>query len=130
MRVLTSEATNFFECVKSAAYNTFRIGSNDPAARLHDAQKYIDFNNPCADQIIRELDKRLKVGIDTLLDAAKQEHHDVDIIKHLLTTASLAKKFCDPNEFSPENYVDVVKHSIVLIKLRNSSNFARAMTYN
>lgn len=52
------------------------------------------------------------------------------MIKHLLTTASLAKKFCDPNEFAPENYVDVVKHSIVLIKLRHSPKFARAITYN
>ena len=72
----------------------------------------------------------MKAGIDTLLDAVKQEHHDVDVIKHLLTTASLAKKFCDPNEFAPENYVDVVKHSIVLIKLRPSPKFARAITYN
>ena len=72
----------------------------------------------------------MKAGIDTLLDAVKQEHHDVDVIKHLLTTASLAKKFCDPNEFAPENYVDVVKHSIVLIKLRHSPKFARAITYN
>ena len=42
----------------------------------------------------------------------------------------MAKKFCDPNEFTPENYVDVVKHSIVLIKLRHSTKFARAITYN
>ena len=129
MRVLTSEQSYFFESVKAATVNTFAIGSIDPAAKLHDAQKYIDFNNPCADQIIRELDKKLKVGIDTLLDAAKQEHHDIDVLKHLLTTASFAKKFCDPADFSPDQYVDVVKHSIVLTKMRNSPQFSRAITY-
>lgn len=49
MRVLSSEANFFFEKVKPATENTFSIGSNDPAAKLHGAQKYIDFNNPCAD---------------------------------------------------------------------------------
>mmetsp|Transcript_23833 Transcript_23833/g.31908 ORF Transcript_23833/g.31908 Transcript_23833/m.31908 type:complete len:181 (-) Transcript_23833:1368-1910(-) len=129
MRVLTSEQSYFFESVKAATVNTFAIGSIDPAAKLHDAQKYIDFNNPCADQIIRELDKKLKTGIDTLLDAAKQEHHDIDVLKHLLTTASFAKKFCDPTDFAPDHYVDVVKHSIVLTKMRHSAHFARAITY-
>ena len=130
MRVLTSEQSYFFESVKPATVNTFAIGSIDPAAKLHDAQKYIDFNNPSADQIIRELEKKLKTGIETLLDAAKQEHHDIDVLKHLLTTASFAKKFCDPSEFSPDIYVDVVKHSIVLTKMRHSPTFARAITYS
>ena len=72
----------------------------------------------------------MKTGIETLLDAAKQEHHDIDVLKHLLMTASFAKKFCDPSEFSPDIYVDVVKHSIVLTKMRHSPTFARAITYS
>ena len=70
MRVLTSEQTYFFEKVKDATVSTFNIASIDPAAKLHNAQRSIDFNNPSADQIIRELDKQLKVGIETLLEAA------------------------------------------------------------
>ena len=47
----------------------------------------------------------------------------------MLTTASFAKKFCDPTDFDPNQYVNLVKHSIVLTKMRNSPNFARAMTF-
>ena len=109
--------------------STFAIASIDPAAKLHGARKSIDYNNPSADQIIRELDKQLKTGIETLLEAAQYEHHDIDVLKHLLTTASFAKKFCDPSEFDPNQYVNLVKHSIVLTKMRNSPNFARAITF-
>lgn len=63
------------------------------------------------------------------MEAAQYEHHDIDVLKHLLTTASFAKKFCDPTEFDPNRYVDLVKHSIVLTKMRNSPNFARAITF-
>ena len=51
------------------------------------------------------------------------------MLKHLLTTASFAKKFCDPSDFDPNQYVNIVKHSIVLTKMRNSPNFARAITF-
>ena len=129
MRVLTSERTYYFEKVNQATVSTFAIASIDPAAKLHNAQKSIDFNNPSADQIIRELEKQLKTGIETLLEAAQFEHNDIDVLKHLLTTASFAKKFCDPSDFDPNRYVDIVKHSIVLTKMRNSPNFARAITF-
>lgn len=49
MRVLTSEQTYFFESVKMATVSTFAIASIDPAAKLHNAQKSIDYNNPSAD---------------------------------------------------------------------------------
>lgn len=75
-------------------------------------------------------------GIQTLLDAAKYEHSDISVLKHLLAAASFAKKFCDAsrigeNKFKDlsSKYVNVVKHSIVLTKLRSSQIFARAMTY-
>lgn len=29
------------------------------------------------------------------------EHYDIDVLKHLLTTASFAKKFCDPSDYDP-----------------------------
>ena len=49
MRVLTSERTYYFEKVNQATVSTFAIASIDPAAKLHNAQKSIDFNNPSAD---------------------------------------------------------------------------------
>ena len=52
---------------------------------------------PKADEIIRELGKQLNEGIVTLLEAAKYEHKDIDVMKHLLATASFAKKFSDPS---------------------------------
>lgn len=56
----------------------------------------MDFRNPKADEIIRELGKQLNDGILILLEAAKYEHKDIDIMKHLLATASFAKKYSDP----------------------------------
>ena len=67
-------------------------------------------------------------GIETLLSAAEGEQ-DVDVLKHLLATASFAKKFTTPTEFDPNRYVNLVKHSIVLTNMRYSDNFARAITF-
>lgn len=49
MRVLTSDQAYFFESVNQATVSTFAIASIDPAAKLHNAQKSIDYNNPSAD---------------------------------------------------------------------------------
>lgn len=90
----------------------------------------MDFGIPRADEIIRELGKeQLVEGIETLLDIAQLEHWDIQILKHILRTASFAKKFSEPSDFDPNRYVNVVKHMIVLSKLRNSEICARAITY-
>ena len=47
------------------------------------------------------------------------------MLKHLLRTASFAKTFADPQDFDANKYVNVVKHMIVLTKLRNSQNVSR-----
>lgn len=70
----------------------------------------MDFKNPKADEIIRELGKQLNDGIMTLLEAAKYEHRDIDVMKHLLSTASFAKKYSDPQQFDPNEYVQIVKY--------------------
>ena len=82
----------------------------------------MDLNVPRADEIIRELGKNLIDGIECLLDAATHEHSNVAVLKHLLRTASFAKKFADPNEFDANRYVHIVKNMIVLTKLRYSNN--------
>lgn len=43
-------------------------------------------------------------------------------MKHLLRTASFAKKFADPQEFDANKYVNIVKHMIILTKLRHSQS--------
>jgi len=50
-------------------------------------------------------------------------------MKHILRTASFAKKFSDAQDFDPNRYVNVVKHMIVLSKLRDSNICGRAVTY-
>lgn len=80
----------------------------------------MDYCNPKADEIIRELGDNLAPGVETLLEAAKYEHKDIDVMKHLLKTASFAKKYSDPQKLDPNLYVQVVKNQIVLTKLRNS----------
>ena len=44
------------------------------------------------------------------------------MLKHLLRTASFAKTFVDANDYDSNKYVNIVKHMIVLTKLRNSQN--------
>ena len=129
LRVLTSESTYFLERVQDSLRNTFSLASIYPSAKLHNAQKSVDFNNPRADEIIRELGKKLVDGIENLMNAAEYEHKDIDVLKHLLTTASFAKKFSDPADLDPNQYVILVKHSIVLTKLRHSPKLARAITH-
>lgn len=87
------------------------------------AIKSVDYKIPRADEIIRELGKekeKLVEGIETLLEIAQLEHWDVPIMKHLLRTASFAKKFTDSTDYDKDRYVNVVKHLIVLTKLRHS----------
>lgn len=63
------------------------------------------------------------------MEAAKYEHFDMDVLKHLLRTASFAKKFSDPEDLDPQKYVELVKTSVVLSMMRNSTAFRRAITY-
>lgn len=75
----------------------------------------------------------LVYGIKTLQEAAEYEHKDVDILMHLLRTASFAKKFLKPSQLAvidPNSYVELVRLSTVLTKVRNSSLMSRAITYN
>lgn len=50
-------------------------------------------------------------------------------MKHLLRTASFAKTFPEASGFEASRYVDATKNLLVLTKLRNSTNCARAITY-
>jgi hypothetical protein len=50
-------------------------------------------------------------------------------MKHVLRTASFAKKFTEPADFDPNRYVNIVKHMIVLTKLRYSRVCGRAITF-
>lgn len=94
------------------------------------ATKFVDFGIPKADEIIRNLGRdQLVEGIETLLSVATLEHWDVKIMKHILRTAGFAKKFCDPEDFDPNRYTNVVKHMIFLTKLRHSNECSRAITY-
>jgi len=131
LRIINSEGTFFLERVKQHVIDTFKIAAITPAAKLLSAIKSVDFKIPRADEIIRELGKeQLVEGIETLLEIAQLEHWDVQIMKHILRTASFAKKFTEPSDFDPNRYVNVVKHMIVLTKLRHSKVCARAITYN
>lgn len=70
LRVLTAENTYFLERVNDALLHTFKLASIFPSAKLLNAKKSVDFNNPRADEIIRELGPKLNEGIQTLMKAA------------------------------------------------------------
>lgn len=110
--------------------DTFKIAAITPAAKLLNAIKSVDFGIPRANQIIKDLGKEQLIdGIETLLDIAKLEHWDIDVMKHLLRTVAFALKYSNPNDFDPNRFVNVKKHMIVLTKIRHSSICARAITY-
>ena len=69
------------------------------------------------------------IGIDDLLETATSEHANIPVMKHLMRTASFAKTFPEASGYDSSKYVDFLKTMIVLTKLRNSSNCARALTY-
>lgn len=103
---MTAESCFFLERVHDSLLQTFQLASIFPSAKLHNAMKSVDFNNPRADEIIRELgSKKLNDGVESLMEAAKHEHKDIDVLKHLLNCASFAKKFTDPAELDPNTYV-------------------------
>ncbi len=129
LRIVTSEKTYFLDRVQPVLQKTFKIASISPSAKLLNAIKSVDMNIPRADEIIRELGKDLITGIEDLLEAATLEHTNVSVLKHLLRTASFAKTFSDPQDYDSNKYVNIVKHMIVLTKIRNSQSCARAMTY-
>lgn len=130
LRIVNSIGTFFLERVQDQVNETFKIASISNSAKLLNAVKWIDMGIPKANEIINELSQeQLVEGIETLLNIAQLEHWDIAIMKHVLRTASFAKKFCDPNYFDPNRYVNVVKHMIVLSKLRNSKVCDRAITY-
>ena len=83
------------------------------------------------DGIIRELTKNKEIveGIKTILEIAQLEHWDIPILKHLLRTASFAKKFADIKEYDPASYVNVVRNMIVLTKIRHSKICPRKITW-
>lgn len=122
LRVISAEKTYFLERVQQCMTKTFKIASTTPAAKLLNAQKSVDLNIPRADEIIRDVGDKIVEGIECLLEAAQYEHSNIQIMKHLLRTASFAKKFVDPNDYDANRYVNIVKTLIVLTKLRNSPN--------
>ena len=129
LRVVTSEKTYFLERVQEKTLATFKVASISPSAKLIQAQKSVDLNQPRADDIINDLGKNLMTGIQDLLETATCEHSNVPVMKHLLRTASFAKTFPEASTFDSNEYVEKVKTLVVLTKLRNSPNCARAITY-
>jgi hypothetical protein len=130
LRVFSSEKTSFIERVQPKMLSTFKVASISPSAKLLQAQKSVDLNQPKADDIINELGaKNLIQGIDDLLETATCEHQNIPIMKHLIRTASFAKTFPEAAGYESSNYVNIVKHMVVLTKLRNSINCGRAITY-
>ena len=88
-----------------------------PAARLLDAKKQDDYQNPRADEIIRDLQNDLYVGIEQLMVCAKHEENDLDTLKHILSTISFAKKYTTPEKLGPDAYVDLKMHAIIISKI-------------
>lgn len=130
LRVFSSDKVALLERVQPKMLSTFKVASISPSAKLLQAQKSVDLNQPKADDIINELgSKNLIVGIDDLLETATCEHQNIAIMKHLIRTASFAKTFPEASTYDNNKYVDMVKHMVVLTKLRNSINCARAITY-
>jgi hypothetical protein len=55
LRVFSSERISFLERVQPKMLSTFRVASITPSAKLLQAQKSVDLNQPKADDIINEI---------------------------------------------------------------------------
>ena len=64
-----------------------------------------------------------------MLEIATTEHQNVPLIKHFLNTACFALAFPEASKFDRKLYVDRLKILSILIKVRNSNNCPRAMTF-
>ena len=96
--------------IQEATVEVFGIeNKNAPASKLHEAQKLMDLRNPKADEIVMSLGVHLNEGIQRILEASKFEHFELDVLKHLLETASFAKKYSDPADLNPLDYVTLMK---------------------
>lgn len=130
LRIISSEKTFLLERVQEKTLTAFKVGSLEPSAIIIQAQKSADLNQPKADSLINSLGPdKLVIGIEDLLEIASNEHTNVPIMKHLLRTASFAKTFPEAEEFDSKKYVGAEKTIQVLIKIRNSKNCSRAITF-
>ena len=64
------------------------------------------------------------------MTCAKNEENDVDLLKHILSTISFAKKYTTPEKLAPDAYVDLKMHVIILTKIQHSKICQRAITYS
>lgn len=51
------------------------------------------------------------------MTCAKHEENDVDVLKHILSTISFAKKYTTPEKLAPDAYVDLKMHAIIVTKM-------------
>ena len=111
LRIVNSDYVFFLEKIQNHVINTFDEEKRNedyydeeeeedeqcgkPSTILLQAIRSLDFGVPKADGLLKHVIEKngLVNGIETLLDMAKLEHWDIQIMKHFLRTAAYAKKY-------------------------------------
>ncbi|KAK8249181.1 vacuolar protein sorting-associated protein [Phyllosticta capitalensis] len=115
IRVLTNELCEFIYRVPDVTEETFRLGSESPAAVLLEAVDHLERKSPKADDLIQLIRPNLAEAVDTCVKAAGHEY-SIHWQKQLLKAASFGKSVLDL--YNSDDFVEMCEILRVLNGVR------------
>jgi len=118
VRIISNEKCEFLHRVPKSTEDIFKIGSDEPSARLHDAMVCFEKKSAKADELIRsiKLQNTLVPAVDGCIDAAAHEFNS-RTQQDLLKASAYGKCFCD--YYNADNFVENCKTLRVINNLRH-----------
>ncbi|KAK8154377.1 vacuolar protein-like protein sorting vps16 [Phyllosticta citrichinensis] len=115
IRILTNELCEFIYRVPDVTEETFRLGSESPAAVLLEAVDHLERKSPKADDLIQLIRPSLAEAVDTCIKAAGHEY-SIHWQKQLLKAASFGKSVLDL--YNSDDFVEMCEILRVLNAVR------------
>jgi len=117
-RIISNEKCEFLHRVPKATEDIFKIGSDEPSARLHDAMICFERKSAKADELIRSIKVKnaLVQAVDGCIEAAAHEF-DSKTQRNLLKASAHGKTFCD--YYNADGFVENCKTLRVINNLRH-----------
>lgn len=128
VRFITNNNIYFLERIQPSVIKSLTFVSSDASNQLIDAYKEYQLKSENTERIFREIDKKLKEAIETVIDAATYQWR-IPIQKLLCEVASFGKKKIEADQYNSDMYVQIIKYLSLINKLRYSSKCRRAITY-
>ena len=115
IRLFTNDVCEFIQKVPDVTLDTFKLGSESPAAILLEAADQLERKSPKADDAIQLIRQRLDEAVDTCVVAAGHEF-SIHWQKQLLKAASFGKSVLDL--YNSDDFVDMCDTLRVLNAVR------------